>query len=116
MIRTRKSATSPQIETAPCSGVDGIVTEINDARKPSPTQPQVLTVVQIDKLVVNLFLPLPRPAPHCCRGTTLQLRSVEKIPPSSSSSAPSPVRQRLRCVKLSSNADGNTAPAPVAHC
>ena len=43
------------------SPVDGIVTEIK--RDPSETvstaNPHVLTVVQIDKLTANLFLPLP---------------------------------------------------------
>lgn len=54
---------SAQIENRTMrSPVDGVVTEIKrDASEAvSPTQPHVLTVVQIDKLVVNLFLPPAR--------------------------------------------------------
>lgn len=54
---------SAQIENRTMrSPVDGVVTEIkrDPSEAVSPTQPQVLTVVQIDKLVVNLFLPPDR--------------------------------------------------------
>ncbi|MEQ1860172.1 MAG: efflux RND transporter periplasmic adaptor subunit [Chthoniobacteraceae bacterium] len=54
---------SAQIENRTMrSPVDGIVTEIkrDPSEAVSPTQPQVLTVVQIDKLVVNFFLPPAR--------------------------------------------------------
>jgi hypothetical protein len=51
-IKDAQVAALPQIENRTMQPVDGIVTEIKrDASEAvSPTQPQVLTVVQIDKL------------------------------------------------------------------
>jgi RND family efflux transporter MFP subunit len=54
---------SAQIENRTMrSPVDGVVTEIkrDPSEAVSPTQPHVLTVVQIDRLAVNLFLPPER--------------------------------------------------------
>jgi RND family efflux transporter MFP subunit len=69
-----------QIETRTMrTPVDGIVTEIK--RDPSETvsvaNPHVLTVVQVDKLLVNLFLP-PARAASLKAGATVALRLLDE--------------------------------------
>lgn len=70
---------SAQIENRTMrSPVDGVVTEVkrDPSEAVSPSQPQVLTVVQIDKLLVNLFLP-PERARGLKPGAAAQLELLD---------------------------------------
>ncbi len=69
-----------QIETRTLrSPVDGIVTEIkrDPSEAVSASNPHVLTVVQVDKLILNLFLPPARAATFQV-GATVNLKLLEE--------------------------------------
>ena len=69
-----------QIETRTMrSPVDGIVIEIkrNPSEAVSAANPHVLTVVQVDKLIVNLFLP-PDRAATLLPGATVKLQLLDE--------------------------------------
>ena len=69
-----------QIETRTLrSPVDGIVTEIkrDPSEAISAANPHVLTVVQVDKLIVNLFLP-PDRAATLSRGAMVNLQLLDE--------------------------------------
>lgn len=69
-----------QIETRTMrSPVAGVVTEIkrDPSESVSAANPHVLTVVQVDKLIVNLFLPPTRAATFQA-GATVQLRLLDE--------------------------------------
>lgn len=76
---------SAQIENRTMrSPVDGVVTEIkrDQSEAVSPTQSHVLTVVQIDRLAVNLFLPPDRTRDlKAGAATTLQLLDPAETAP-----------------------------------
>jgi len=61
------------------SPVDGIVTEIkrDPSEAVSAANPHVLTVVQVDKLIVNLFLP-PNRAATLSPGATVKLQLLDE--------------------------------------
>ncbi len=95
------------------SPVDGVVTEIkrDPSEAVSPTQPQVLTVVQIDRLAVNLFLPPERVrALQAGASATLELLDPpQKIPASIEFVSPvtDPASGTVRVKFVIENADAN---------
>ncbi len=76
--QTRKIEAQIEVRTLR-SPVDGIVTEIkrDPSEAVSAANPHVLTVVQVDKLIVNLFLPPTRAV--CFKvGTTVNLQLLDE--------------------------------------